>query len=162
MEMCLMTQVRILAQTATIAQSVILRETAGLTHEDTLRQPPFGGNCLNWVLGHIVTGRDDILRLLGQSPLWTQDDYDRCKRGSVPITRPDQALPLERLLRDLAITHERILASLRDMADEQLSVPSGDGVTVGQNLAILLWHEGYHSGQLDLLRRLAGKDDKVI
>ena len=29
----------------------------GLSHEDSLVQPPAGGNCLNWVAAHIVASR---------------------------------------------------------------------------------------------------------
>ena len=31
-----------------------------------------------------------------------------------------------------------------------------------QRLQSLLWHETYHVGQLELLRQLAGTDDKVL
>ena len=34
--------------------NVIKMQTKDLTHADSLRQPPFQGNCLNWVLGHIA------------------------------------------------------------------------------------------------------------
>ena len=36
----------------------------GFSHEDSLRQPP-AGNCLNWLLGHIVATRQHTLELLG-------------------------------------------------------------------------------------------------
>ena len=31
--------------------------TEGLTHIDSLAQPPVPGNCMNWVMGHIVAYR---------------------------------------------------------------------------------------------------------
>jgi hypothetical protein len=34
--------------------------------------------------------------------------------------------------------------------------------TVGDRIAGLHWHETYHTGQLDILRQLAGKDDGVL
>lgn len=49
---------------------VIRRQTAGLTHEDSLLQPSHGGNCLNWVVGHITIARANILALLGEQPAW--------------------------------------------------------------------------------------------
>ena len=33
---------------------------------------------------------------------------------------------------------------------------------VGQHVAGLHWHETYHTGQLELLRQLAGKNDAII
>ena len=34
--------------------------------------------------------------------------------------------------------------------------------TLGQLIFYLSWHEGYHTGQTEALRQLAGKNDKVI
>ena len=45
---------------------VILKQVEGLTHEDSLIQPPFRGNCLNWVLGHIADNRNTMLRFAGE------------------------------------------------------------------------------------------------
>jgi hypothetical protein len=44
--------------------SIIKMQAEGLTNEDSLRQLPFHGNCLNWVLGHIVVSRDSVLETL--------------------------------------------------------------------------------------------------
>ena len=45
--------------------------TEGLTHDDSLLQPPFRTNCLNWVLGHIISRRNSAMELLGQASYWT-------------------------------------------------------------------------------------------
>jgi hypothetical protein len=37
-----------------------------------------------------------------------------------------------------------------------------DDQTVGKQITFLQWHETYHLGQLEPLRQLAGKNDKVI
>jgi uncharacterized damage-inducible protein DinB len=34
--------------------------------------------------------------------------------------------------------------------------------TVGQRVFFLYFHESYHVGQTELLRQLAGKNDKII
>jgi len=41
--------------------ALLKRHTAGLTHADSLRQLPFKANCVNWVAGHIVATRANIL-----------------------------------------------------------------------------------------------------
>jgi hypothetical protein len=33
---------------------------ASISHAESLNFPEKGGNCINWVLGHIITERDDI------------------------------------------------------------------------------------------------------
>ena len=42
--------------------------TEGLTHVDSLAQPPVPGNCMNWVMGHIVAYRNRLSDMLGQPP----------------------------------------------------------------------------------------------
>src|SRR5258707_13686376 len=65
--------------------NVIGRQTAGLTHADSLLQPAMRGNCLNWVLGHIAASRNVILRMLGEEPVLTVEYAERYKRGSEPV-----------------------------------------------------------------------------
>ena len=50
--------------------NIIKSQAKDLTHEDSLIQPPFHGNCLNWVLGHLVANHDDILEALGEPRLF--------------------------------------------------------------------------------------------
>ena len=85
--------------------AIIRRQAAGLTQEESLRQPPFRGNCLNWVVGHLADYRDHILRALGAEPVMGE---------------------------------------------------------AGERLFFWYFHETYHVGQTELLRQLAGKDDKII
>ena len=42
---------------------VVTNQTKGLTHEDSLLQLPFRGNCLNWVLGHCLVSRESVLKM---------------------------------------------------------------------------------------------------
>ena len=40
---------------------IMKMQTDSLTRADSLRQFSFGGNCLNWVLGHIAVSHDGVL-----------------------------------------------------------------------------------------------------
>lgn len=40
----------------------------GLTHAESVLQPPFPANCLNWILGHILSRRNTALTLLQAEP----------------------------------------------------------------------------------------------
>ena len=149
----------LLAELFAINYRVIRRQVDGLTHEDSLLQLPFRGNCLNWVLGHIVATRNRALALLGEPPIWSEAEAARYATGSEPITSNADALPLEKILRDLDCSQERLTAALRRATD--LNIPQGED-TVGEQLAFLHFHEAYHTGQTEMLRQLAGKNDKVI
>jgi hypothetical protein len=57
------------------------------THEESRLQFPFGGNCLNWVMGHLTTTRTNLLAMLGSSDtVWTFDEAKRYIPGSSPVT----------------------------------------------------------------------------
>jgi len=144
-----------------LTYNVIHRQLNGLTQADSLLQPPFRGNCLNWVLGHIVFNRGSILTLLGEDIPWTTEESDRYMRNSEPVTNEKDALPLERLLNGLEESQARILSGLQKVSAEKLAIVSDDR-TVAEQIAFLQWHETYHVGQLEPLRQLAGKNDKVI
>lgn len=148
-----------------LTHRIIKLQTDGLSHGDSLIQPPFRANCLNWVLGHIIVGRESVLKLLGEAPIWDKEKVSRYVSGSDPITISEQALPLETLLGDLDRQQQQISAALEQTAPERLETPvesRGNERSLGQAIAGLHWHETYHTGQLELLRQLAGKNDAII
>jgi len=143
---------------------VIVKQTDGLTHADSLMQLPFRGNCLNWVLGHLMVYRDKVLELLGEASILSESETRLYKRGSTPITDSDSSVKLEKLLKGLEQSQERISAGLKivtsDTMDER--VDEGKEQTVRERIEFLQWHETYHVGQLEILRQLAGKNDSII
>jgi len=157
-----MTAAETLSQYYGIAYRVIMRQTDGLTQVDSLIQPPFRGNCLNWVLGHIINGRNATLKYLGEDPVWSEEINKRYDRNSEPITgEAENILTLPQLLHDLEVSQERIQAALKQISPERLATVI-DEDTLEEQVRFLHWHETYHVGQLELLRQLAGKNDKVI
>jgi hypothetical protein len=139
---------------------VLQMQVKGLTHEDTLLTPPFRANCLNWVLGHIVVYRDRALALLGEKPIWDENQAAAYNRESEPLQASD-ALPLAQILADLEETQERLAVALAELTADDLERVVDDR-TLAQRLTFAYWHEAYHTGQTELLRQLAGVDDKVI
>ncbi len=142
---------------------VIQRLTEGLSHADSLLVPAFGGNSLNWLLGHVLVSRDSLLVMLGAAPLWDTATADRYRTGSEPLTDPDDPgiLPLERLLADVVASGEALTAALEGKTAADL-LAEVDGAPLGETLMGLSFHEAYHLGQLEPLRRLAGKTEKVF
>ena len=146
--------------------NIVKMQTKDLTQEDSLRQPPFHGNCLNWVLGHIAENRDHILELLGEQPQMGALGA-RYKRGSEPLTGADDSvLRLDELLAWLDRAQARIAPAIARMDDaawaREITVGNNRKTTVGQRVFFLYFHETYHVGQTELFRQMAGKDDKVI
>jgi uncharacterized damage-inducible protein DinB len=92
---------------------------------------------------------------------------ERYKRGSPPIGHEREAAPLDLLVKALNRSQEGILGALARMSQSDLDRPAagpgspGGDTSVGGQLSFLHFHESYHSGQLGLLRRLAGKDGAI-
>ena len=136
----------------------------GLSEEDGLKQPSPGGNCLNWVAGHIVGTRGALLEVLGQERPFPADKYARYDRGSEAVTGAEESVPLSEMLADFAATGDGLKAGLAGLTSERLAekAPFSPGndekETVGSLMAGLAFHESYHCGQLGVLRRMAGAE----
>lgn len=138
----------------------------GLSHADSLIQTPYNINCMNWVLGHIATSRDRVLRLVGEEPMLTEKEFNRYKTESDPVEEDgEDVIKLERLLEILTVGQERLTAGFSRLTEEQLlgQVQVGERqVPLGARLHGFYFHDTYHTGQTDLLRQFAGTNDKII
>jgi uncharacterized damage-inducible protein DinB len=150
-----------------VSHYAITANLEGFTHEDSLRTAPGGGNCANWILGHIVASRNGVLQILNEESALHGAVAERYKRGSQPIAHGQDAAHLETLVRALQDSQRRILAALARATDLDLAkpaaapaIPSGDP-SVGGQLSFLHFHESYHSGQLGLLRRILGRPGAI-
>ena len=143
---------------------IMTEQAKGLTHEDSVRQLPFRGNCFNWVLGHILESRSRMLAILGLEPFLDEAEAALYKRGSTPITDGSTAVPLPTLLQHLDDSHESLIAYFQQATPEDLAAATDNEnwPTLDSRLSFLHWHETYHVGQLEILRQLAGTDDAVI
>jgi len=139
---------------------VIEENLADMTHEESLHQPPQAGNCLNWVMGHIVANRNLVMALVGDAPLLGEEETGPYNRGSAPLTDGRMSLPLEKLLDLFRESQEKLVKRLQEMSEEELMAPVENGTRLEQ-LALLQFHEAYHAGQLGILRRLGGKPGAI-
>ena len=145
--------------------SYIKQQTAGVTDEESLIQPPFHSNCINWVMGHILTSRSGLMIALGMEPIWSEDKRATYQRGSEPITdvNKDKAIAFEDMLRDYNQSQEQIIACLKTKSVDDFNQPSDrPNTTLGERMAYGAWHEGYHAGNIDILRQMVGKNDNII
>jgi hypothetical protein len=146
---------------------IIKQQTAGLTHAESLVQLPFRANCMNWVLGHLVNNRDNVLKLLGATPILDEAQTRRYGRESQPIlTDEPDVLPLETLLSMLVDSQQRLSTALSNLSDDELARETAffgrRQMPLHEWLAFFYFHDTYHTGQTEILRQAAGKDDKVI
>jgi len=144
---------------------VLERNVGGVSHEESLISPQPGGNCLNWVLGHLTRTRNGVLTLVGQKPLFPNEELNAYD-GWVPF-RPETALSFDELKRRFKALQEPLVNGLNGMSLEAMDKPAplsptgNPKETVGSLLASIAFHEAYHVGQTGLLRRVVGREGVV-
>ena len=145
---------------------IIKEQIQGVSDSEMLIQPPNGGNCMLWTLGHLTESLITILRFLDGGTPEGLADLSRFERGSEPILGPEPGLVTASELMDAyQVLHQSILEKLDPMteADFDEKVPGfGQPARRGYMLFFMEFHHAYHIGQLELLRNLAGYTEKII
>jgi len=160
-------EVRVLREQVQAINGTLRANTQGLTQEDSLMQPAPGGNCLNWIVGHLMDTWDLVLPLVGQQPVLGREALARYKRGSAALNDSNEAMPLSDLLAACDEAARRMDAGLATLTLEKLDEPAPfsprnkPDETMRSLLSIVIFHQGYHAGQTGLLRRIAGKEGKI-
>ena len=138
------------------------KNTEGVSHQESLAQPHPGGNCLNWVVGHLATTRDRTRAILGLEPILGAEEHPVYARSAEPLTDASKAEPFDRLTAAFAQDQDDLIAAVAALTPEQLAAPApfspgnNPEETVGTLLAGLVFHEAYHIGQTGVLRRISG------
>jgi hypothetical protein len=158
-------------QTLTIqfgyTEFVFTANLKGLSEDDGLKQPVPGGNCLNWVAGHIAGSRGSSLELLGLERPFAKDKYARYERGSDAVVIGEGTVPLAEIMEDFLALGDGLRIGLAGLTRERLgeksafSPANNPEETVGSLLVGLAFHESYHCGQLGVLRRMAGAEGAI-
>ena len=143
---------------------VINRQVEGLGHAESMLQLPFRGNCMNWVVGHLVESRDTILKRLGGEPLLTAEEAALYAFDSEPLTDTTKAVAFETLLAHIQESQVRLDQGFSTVSPEALAAYTDEEQknTVADQIDFLAWHDTYHVGQLEYLRQLTGVNDKIF
>ena len=135
----------------------------GMTSEQSLAQPSPGGNCANWILGHLTNVQNGVMQVLGEKPVWESEELARA--GTEPIVGRHAAIDWTTLKERFLGSRERCLAAISSLSDKGLaeSVPHPFGGTCSRAelLNLLAFHQAYHVGQLGMSRRIAGLEGAV-
>ncbi|HEY1502169.1 MAG TPA: DinB family protein [Acidobacteriaceae bacterium] len=160
-------EIRVLRDQGRAIQKVLRINTEGLTQQDSLAQPAPGGNCLNWVVGHMLETWDGLLPVVGQTPVLGRQALERYKRGSAALRDAADALPIETLLAAFDEAANRMDEGLAALTEQKFDAPApfspsnNPHETVRSLLTVVMFHQAYHVGQTGVLRRIAGKEGKI-
>jgi hypothetical protein len=145
---------------------IVLKQIEDLTHADSLIQPQPGGNCMNWVMGHLVLCLVDIQDVLGGEHPPGLPDLSHYGYASEPVKCDGPGVvDLHELVDAYGVLVNAITEQLAQMDDavfdEEVEIFLGK---VRRGFAALahFFHNSYHIGQLEQLRNLAGRTEKVI
>jgi uncharacterized damage-inducible protein DinB len=150
-----------------LVHRIVQINTEGVTQAESLVQPQPAGNCINWVLGHLVAVYHNVLPLLGQEPVLDPATVKRYDRGSAPLRNGADALDISELMAAWDECCKRVDAGLAEFSEERLAEPApasptgNPDETIGSLLSTMCWHQAYHSGQLGVIRRIAGKPGAI-
>jgi len=153
-------------QTA-LVHRVVQMNAEGVTQAESLVQPQPAGNCINWVIGHLVAVYHNVLPLLGQEPVLEARVLERYKRGSAPLRNSADALDIPELMTAWDECCRRVDAGLASLSEDTLaerapvSPTNNPDETIGSLLSTVCWHQAYHSGQIGVLRRIAGRPGAI-
>ncbi len=146
--------------------AIIGMQAAGLTHEDSLLQTEFNINCLNWTIGHILANRQRTIATAGGAPTVGKGTLDRYQRESEPITEDGPGVwPLDDLVAGIEASQTRLDELLAEMSAEAFAAEEeidGQMLSVARRVFFDYFHDTYHTGQTELLRQVAGTNDKII
>jgi len=145
---------------------ILRQQTDGLSQADSLLQPQPGGNCLNWVVGHLVENLVEIIKVIqGELPP-DLPVLDRYLINSEPIRgEEDGVLPLEALVNTYGQLTQTLTKQLENLPEEYFEeeIDFWQGKARRGYVAFFyFFHNTYHIGQLEQLRNLAGKTEKII
>jgi uncharacterized damage-inducible protein DinB len=160
-------EVEVWRHTAHIVHTVVRICAGDFTQEESLCQPEPQGNCLNWVLGHLLRVYDRVLPVLGQAPVMGLERLERYGRGSTPLCEPGDAVELKELLSAWDEAVKRLDAGLATLTEERLDEPAPfsptnySKETMRSLLTTIFFHQSYHAGQAGMLRRMAGKPGAI-
>jgi hypothetical protein len=91
-------EVEVWRHTAHIVHRVVKICASDFSQEESLLSPKPAGNCLNWVLGHMMCVYDRILPFLGQAAVMGEGRLERYDRGLSPLCSSSEAIDLTELL----------------------------------------------------------------
>jgi len=153
----------LLRQQFSLMYQVAERNLEGMSRQHSLAHPAPGGNCANWILGHLTNVQNGAMKLMGENPVWESDQLQRA--GFDPITASEQAIDWDTLRDRFLGSRERTLAAIGRLSNEALNEtvphPFGGTCTRGELLNTLAFHQTYHVGQLGVMRRVAGLEGAI-
>ncbi|HED53575.1 MAG TPA: DinB family protein [Phycisphaerales bacterium] len=130
--------------------------------EAFFKVPCSGGNHPAWIVGHLALTDAFFLADLSGQALGVPESWNELFGMKTESVEDASKYPSRQELTErLVSTREAMIGWLKSLSDEQLLKPiEGDLSQFAKNPAVLMgtlaWHEGLHTGQIGVVRRMVG------
>ena len=134
---------------------LIHRFAEGISHEESVLQLPFEHNCMNWILGHIVTNRSHVLETVGAAHSWQDEVRALYHQDTPPVTSESPSVRFENLTVYLDESIQLLKVTLENVSQEFFEEMHNNyrgEKTRSAHVSGFHWHEAFHVGQLEILR----------
>ena len=134
---------------------LIHRFVDGISHKESVLQLPFEHNCMNWILGHIVTNRSHVLETVGMAHGWQEDVRTLYHTETPPVTPEGPSIKFETLITYLDESVILLKTALENVSEEWLEESYSNyrgEKTRYAHVTGFHWHESFHLGQLEILK----------
>lgn len=166
----------LLAEGVLSTKALVSRYLAGFNDVTSVRQTPDLPNHTSWQLGHMALTMHRVAGMLDGGPLPASDfvlgdgargsrdlgvfDTEAVCFGSRPEERHDRFPKLDRSVAIYNAAVDRLAAAIRAVPDGRLdeTVPWGQGnqIPVSMLVVRMVFHNGFHAGQISDMRRALG------
>lgn len=134
---------------------IINRFVGGISHEESVLGLPFEHNCMNWILGHIVTNRSHVLETVGAMHSWQKEVRELYQTDTPPVTPESPSIHFKTLITYLNESVDLLENSLENVTHEWLDEKHNNyrgEKTRYEHIIGFHWHESFHLGQLEILK----------
>lgn len=134
---------------------LIHRFVDGITHEESVLQLPFEHNCMNWILGHIVTNRSHVLETVAAPHAWQEEVRALYHTDTPPIEPESKSVRFGNLIKYLDESLALLRSVVENVSDEWLDETHSNyrgEKTRYAHVTGFHWHETFHVGQLEILK----------
>lgn len=145
--------------------SWFLNALEGISDTESNLQVAENFNPLKWVVGHLINCRSTLLMALGKQSNFTHyhNLFGKGSSNKLEAATPD----LETIKTDWLSVSADLKAALHKASEEQLSAKAPFQTSIPDEtllglIAFFAIHEGFHIGQLSILRKQLGKPTMLM
>jgi len=116
------------------------------------------GSSLHWLAGHILNSRYFVANLIGASK---EHEFSELFNGGQAMKESSSYPSIEEVQKAFDSISEKLISGLENLSDADIEKkvkekwPHGDDTQLGA-ISFMCWHEGWHIGQMSVLRKHLG------